>query len=156
MLKIKLARFGKKNQPHYRMVVTEAKSKRDGKYVEKIGHYAPAQTPKILEIDVKRYNYWVSQGATPTDTVAALFKRYQSGKPFPPKKKKLSKKAKAKLAEADKEKETKEVEKDHKETTEKSDETKENEPNNQKVAEEKNQEQKEADTQEKQSKTEKA
>ena len=100
MLKIKLARFGKKNQPHYRMVITEAKSKRDGKYVEKIGHYAPAQTPKILEINTQRYEYWISQGAVPTETVASLFKRYQSGKPFPPKKKKLSKKAKAKLAEA--------------------------------------------------------
>ena len=100
MLKIKLARFGKKHQPHYRMVVTEARSKRDGKYVEKVGHYAPTQTPKILEINVVRYQYWVDKGAIPTETVAGLFKRYRSGNPFPPKKKKLSKKAKAKLKEA--------------------------------------------------------
>ena len=96
MLKIKLARFGKRHQPHYRLVVAEARSKRDGKYVEKVGHYAPTQQPKILEINVERYQYWLKQGAIPTDTVAALFKRYQSDNPFPPKKQKPSKKAKAK------------------------------------------------------------
>ncbi len=111
MLKIKLARFGKKNQPHYRMVITEAKSKRDGKYVEKIGHYAPTQTPKILEINVKRYEYWIGQGAVPTETVASLFKRYQTGSPFPAKKKKPSKKQKAKLAEKTQEKEVAESKK---------------------------------------------
>ncbi len=96
MLKIKLARFGKRHQPHYRLVVAEARSKRDGKYVEKVGHYAPTQQPKILEINIERYKYWVGQGAIPTETVAALFERYQKGNPFPLKKQKPSKKAKAK------------------------------------------------------------
>lgn len=99
MLKIKLARFGKRNQPHYRIVVTEARSKRDGQYNASLGHYAPTQTPKVLEIDVKAYKEWVAKGAQPTETVAALFKRYESGNPFPEKKKKPSKKAKAKAAQ---------------------------------------------------------
>lgn len=101
MLKIKLARFGKRNQPHYRFVVNEARDKRDGSYVEAIGHYAPIQQPKVLELNLERYNYWLSQGAQPTDTVASLAKRAESGDPFPTKPKKLSKKAKAEQAAAE-------------------------------------------------------
>jgi len=107
MLKIKLARFGKRNQPHYRIVINEARTKRDGQYVEKIGHYAPAQIPKILEIDLERYDYWIEQGAQPTETVASLAAKYRSGDPFPPKKKKPSKKALAKKAAEEAEKEQK-------------------------------------------------
>jgi small subunit ribosomal protein S16 len=99
MLKIKLARFGKKNQPHYRIVVNEARDKRDGSYVALLGQYVPAQQPKVLEIDMDAYNEWIKKGAQPTETVAALAKRYESGNPFPEKKAKLSKKAQAKLAE---------------------------------------------------------
>lgn len=98
MLKIKLARFGKKNQPHFRIVVNEARSKRDGKYVALLGHYAPTATPKILDLDLKAFNEWVQKGAQPTDTVAALAKRVESGNPFPEKKAKPSKKALAKAA----------------------------------------------------------
>ncbi len=104
MLKIKLARFGKKNQPHYRIVVNEARSKRDGAYTALLGHYAPTQTPKLLQIDMKEYKAWLTKGAQPTDTVAELAKRFESGTPFPPKKAKPSKKAKAKLALAEEEK----------------------------------------------------
>jgi len=99
MLKIKLARFGKRKQPMYRIVVNEARSKRDGAYVASVGHYAPTQEPKLLDINLEEVKKWIAKGAQPTDTVAALIKRYESGNPFPPKKKKkLSKKAKAKLA----------------------------------------------------------
>ncbi len=108
MLKIKLARFGKKKQPHYRIVINEARSKRDGQYVEKIGSYAPSQEPKHLELDLKRYDYWIDKGAQPTDTVASLAKRYRSGDPFPKKE-----------AEADsKEKETQKKKKALNEVTE--------------------------------------
>lgn len=100
MLKIKLARFGKKNQPHYRIVVNEARDKRDGSYVAILGHYAPTQSPKILEINLEEYKKWITQGAQPTDTVAGLVKKYESGNPFPEKKPSLSKKAKVKLEEA--------------------------------------------------------
>lgn len=99
MLKIKLARFGKKHQAHYRIVVNEARDKRDGKYVALLGHYSPV-APKKLQIEVKSYEEWLAKGAQPTETVASLFKRFQSGNPFPAKKASLSKKAKAKLAAA--------------------------------------------------------
>ncbi len=98
MLKIKLARFGKRKQPHYRIVINEAREKRDGKYVEAIGSYAPTMTPKVLEVDMTKYEGWLKKGAQPTDTVLALVTRFKSGNPFPAKKAKLSKKAKAKLA----------------------------------------------------------
>ncbi len=98
MLKIKLARFGKKNQPHFRIIVNEARSKRDGQYVALLGHYAPTATPKILDLDLKAYTEWVTKGAQPTETVAALAKRVESGNPFPAKKARLSKKAVAKAA----------------------------------------------------------
>jgi len=101
MLKIKLARFGKKKQPHYRVVINEARDKRDGKYVEMIGSYAPTLQPKLLEIDLKKYEEWLKKGAQPTDTVLALVTRFKSGNPFPAKTNKLSKKAKAKAAAAE-------------------------------------------------------
>lgn len=101
MLKIKLARFGKRHQPHYRIVINEARDKRDGSYVAAIGRYVPAEQPKILEIDMEAYKDWMAKGAQPTDTVASLVARYESGNPFPAKKATLSKKAKAKLAAAE-------------------------------------------------------
>lgn len=72
MLKIKLARFGQKGQPHYRIVVNEARDKRDGQYIAKLGHYAPTQSPKLLELDLKTYQAWLAKGAQPTPTVASL------------------------------------------------------------------------------------
>ncbi|NCN45691.1 MAG: 30S ribosomal protein S16 [Candidatus Pacebacteria bacterium CG10_big_fil_rev_8_21_14_0_10_36_11] len=107
MLKIKLARFGKTKQPQYRIVVNEAKDKRDGKYVEQVGRYVPAQIPKILEFEVEKYNEWLKKGAQPTETVASLFTRYTSGNPFPARKPQLSRKAKAKAEAAAKEAEEK-------------------------------------------------
>ena len=101
MLKIKLARFGKRHQAHYRIVVNEARDKRDGSYVALLGNYAPSLEPKELVIDVKAYDEWVAKGAQPTETVAALYEKFKSGNPFPAKKAKLSKKAKAKLAAKD-------------------------------------------------------
>lgn len=98
MLKIKLARFGKKNQPHYRIVVNEARDKRDGKYVALLGHYAPAGKEKLLDLDVKAFDEWLAKGAQPTPTVASLYTRAKSDNPFPAKKPRLSKKAKAKAA----------------------------------------------------------
>jgi len=76
MLKIKLARLGKNRQPHYRIVVNEARDKRDGKSVASLGHYMPVQNPKVLEIDVTQYQNWLKKGAQPTATVVALFKRF--------------------------------------------------------------------------------
>ncbi len=105
MLKIKLARFGKKKQPVYRIVLAEARSKRDGKYLESIGYYAPTQNPKVLKVDLKAYDEWISKGAKPTDTVASLVHRFRNNIPFV-KKKKLSKKAKEKLKQQQEQKQS--------------------------------------------------
>lgn len=69
MLKIRLSRRGKKRQPSYRVVVTDAKFKRDGRYVEKIGFYNPLTDPETVVIDESRALYWLSVGAQPTDPV---------------------------------------------------------------------------------------
>jgi len=75
MLKIKLSRTGKKNQPSFRIVVQEARSKVDGKAVDILGNYIPLSEPAQIKIDKKRYQEWVSKGAQPTETVRQLFKR---------------------------------------------------------------------------------
>jgi small subunit ribosomal protein S16 len=97
MLKIKLTRLGKKGEPRYRIVVNEARDKRDGQYVAKIGHYHPAAQPKLLNLDLEAYQKWLACGAQPTSTVAFLAEIAKTGKGFGEKKKSLSKKAKAKL-----------------------------------------------------------
>ncbi len=83
----------------FRVVVNEARDKRDGKYVAKVGHYFPQQQPKVLVLNMEAVDAWMKKGAQPTETVAALIKRYKSGNPFPEKKASLSRKTKAKLAQ---------------------------------------------------------
>ena len=75
MLKIKLTRLGKKKQPQYRIIVTEARSKRDGKYVDLLGTYNPMVQPKEIKLNTKAYEEWVKKGAQPTETVASLYKQ---------------------------------------------------------------------------------
>lgn len=73
MLKIRLRRTGKRNQPSYRIVVTEARSKRNGKYLENLGNWFP-KTEEI-KIDKKRYHYWLKFGAQPTEKVRKLYEK---------------------------------------------------------------------------------
>jgi small subunit ribosomal protein S16 len=72
MLKIKLARIGKKAQPQYHVVVIEDKTKSGTKHVEEIGYYNPLTTPHEFRLDKAAYQTWVSKGARPTDTVRQL------------------------------------------------------------------------------------
>lgn len=72
MLKIKLSRTGRKAQAHYKIVVTENKTKRDTKYVANLGHYISFQTPAILRLNTQEYDNWVAKGAQATDTVKFL------------------------------------------------------------------------------------
>lgn len=72
MLKIKLARAGKKNYATYKIIVVEARSKRNGKYLELLGTYNPNTHPHEVKINSKKYQYWLSHGAKPTDTVNRL------------------------------------------------------------------------------------
>mgnify|MGYP004700415663 FL=1 len=75
MVKIRLRRMGAKKNPFYRVVVADSRSPRDGRFIEEIGTYDPQATPKAINIDMDRANYWIKNGAQPTDTVRALLKK---------------------------------------------------------------------------------
>ena len=75
MLKIKLTRTGKRNQPSYRIVVQERRSKRDGKYIDNLGYYYPLSNPKTVKVDRKKYEEWINKGAQPTETVRRIVKK---------------------------------------------------------------------------------
>lgn len=72
MLRIRLSRVGAKKQPSYRVVVADIESKRDGRIVERIGHYNPRVEPLDYMIDEDRALYWLSVGAQPSDAVNRL------------------------------------------------------------------------------------
>jgi small subunit ribosomal protein S16 len=74
MLSISLMRMGAKKKPFYRIVVREKRSKRDGKYIENLGTYAPLSNPPKVRLKHDRIQYWISVGAKPTETVASLIK----------------------------------------------------------------------------------
>ena len=73
-VKIKLKRMGKIHAPYYRVVVADARSKRDGRAIEEIGKYHPKLEPSLIEINSERAQYWLSVGAQPTDPVRSLLK----------------------------------------------------------------------------------
>ncbi len=75
MVKIRLRRTGAKKQPHYRVVVADSRSPRDGKFIEIIGHYNPRTEPPTVEIDAQRALYWLSVGAQPTEAVKRMLDR---------------------------------------------------------------------------------
>ena len=72
MVKIRLMRVGKKKQPAYRVVVAHARSPRDGRIIEAIGHYNPRSDPSMVEIDTDRAVHWLERGAQPSDSVRKL------------------------------------------------------------------------------------
>jgi small subunit ribosomal protein S16 len=74
MIKLRLRRMGAKKKPSYRIVVADARSKRDGRFVEIVGHYSPMTEPSTIVINNDRARYWLSQGAQPTERVAKLLK----------------------------------------------------------------------------------
>ena len=74
-VKIRLKRFGKIRSPHYRIVVADSRTKRDGRAIEEIGKYHPKNDPSLIEVDSERAQYWLSVGAQPTEAVLALLKR---------------------------------------------------------------------------------
>jgi small subunit ribosomal protein S16 len=75
MVKIRLRRVGRKNAPFYRILVADSQSPRDGKFIEIIGQYAPRKDEGSLQVNEERANYWLNQGAQPTDTVRSLLRR---------------------------------------------------------------------------------
>jgi small subunit ribosomal protein S16 len=70
--KIRLKKMGRTGIRSFRIVIADESDKRDGKVVEELGYYEPKANPAKLEIDKKRLEYWVSKGATPTDTVRKI------------------------------------------------------------------------------------
>ena len=71
-VKIRLKRIGKKFSPVYRVVVLDARKKRDGRVIEEIGLYDPMQEPSLIRVDSERVRYWLGVGAQPSDTVHRL------------------------------------------------------------------------------------
>ncbi|MBP6506338.1 MAG: 30S ribosomal protein S16 [Opitutaceae bacterium] len=80
-LKIRLTRVGAVHQPHYRVVVAEARSRRDGDPVELIGTYDPRAKANGFKVNLARVDYWLSKGAKPTDTLHAMIKRARRATP---------------------------------------------------------------------------
>ena len=72
MLAIRLARFGKKKQPFYRIVVLDKRKPRNGRTVEVVGTYDPLKNPALIQLDAERVKYWLSCGAQPSDTVRSF------------------------------------------------------------------------------------
>jgi small subunit ribosomal protein S16 len=86
--KIKLMRLGKMREPHYRIVVADARTRRNGRSIEAIGEYHPKADPSVIRVDGDRVAYWLGVGAQPTEAVAAILKvtgdwQKFSGEPAP-------------------------------------------------------------------------
>ena len=75
MVKIRLRRMGAKQHPFYRLVVAEARSPRDGKFIEHLGYYDPMTDPAQIKIDVEKVEKWLRQGAQPSEAARSLLKR---------------------------------------------------------------------------------
>ncbi|WP_395574962.1 30S ribosomal protein S16 [Streptomyces sp. BK79] len=74
-VKIKLKRLGKIRSPHYRIVVADSRTRRDGRAIEEIGKYHPTYNPSVMEVDAERVAYWLGVGAQPTEPVLAILKK---------------------------------------------------------------------------------
>ena len=74
-VKIRMKRVGTKNLPVFRIVVTDGRSPRDGKFIEEIGTYLPLKKGDNFTVDVARADHWISKGAQPSDTVASFLKK---------------------------------------------------------------------------------
>ena len=81
MLMIRLARFGAKRKPFYRIVVIEKERARDGRNLEVVGHYNPRTNPALVHLDHQRISHWVGVGAQMSDTVARLVKNNPAAQP---------------------------------------------------------------------------
>ncbi len=102
-VKIKLKRIGKMREPHYRIVIADARTKRGGRAIEEIGQYHPIHDPSIITLDSDRVQYWLGVGAQPTEAVAAILRvtgdwQKFKGEPAPPPMKIAEPKADKKLA----------------------------------------------------------
>jgi small subunit ribosomal protein S16 len=100
-VKIRLARHGAKKAPFYRVVVSDGRARRDGRFIEIVGRYNPRTTPSTVEVDLDKVDAWLAKGAQPTEAAGKLIDIARGTKTAPEKAEALSKKAVAKV-EADK------------------------------------------------------
>lgn len=75
MVRIRLRRVGAKKQPSYRIVVSDQRSPRDGRFIEQIGHFNPRTDPETVVVDEERARFWLQRGAQPSEPVNRIFKR---------------------------------------------------------------------------------
>mgnify|MGYP000039353773 FL=1 len=78
-VRIRLARHGRKKRPFYRIVAADSRNPRDGRYIERLGHFDPMSDPNELVVDLERVDYWVGVGASPSETAAKLIERARAG-----------------------------------------------------------------------------
>ena len=78
MVKIRLRRMGAKKAPYYRVVVADSRYPRDGRFIEEIGTYDPMAEGENIKIDLERAQYWIYNGAQPTDTVRGLLTKVEA------------------------------------------------------------------------------
>lgn len=77
-VKIRLARYGAKKRPFYRIVAADIESPRDGKFLEILGTYDPLKDPVVVNLEAERVQYWIEQGALPSDTVKSILKKEEA------------------------------------------------------------------------------
>jgi small subunit ribosomal protein S16 len=79
MVSIRLSRSGAKKRPFYHLVVTDSRNRRDGRYIERICYFNPVglEHEENLRIDLERVDFWIGQGAQPSDRVASLIKKHR-------------------------------------------------------------------------------
>ncbi len=75
MVRIRLRRQGKRNQPSYRIVVADSRAPRDGRFIEILGFYNPRTNPPTFRVNEERARYWLSQGAQPSEAVARILRK---------------------------------------------------------------------------------
>jgi small subunit ribosomal protein S16 len=73
---LRMTRTGNRNNPSFRIVVTDSRSPRDGKFMETVGTYEPTKIPAVVRLDADRIDFWRSKGATMSETVSQLVKRH--------------------------------------------------------------------------------
>jgi len=76
--KLRLARYGSKKRPFYRIVAAEATARRDGRFLDQVGTYDPTKSPPAVSLDRERIKYWLGVGAQPTDTVKMLVRDFMN------------------------------------------------------------------------------
>ena len=79
MVKIRRRRMGAKKAPYYRIIVADSRSPRDGRFIEELGTYDPmAEGEQKIKVDMERAQYWIANGAQPTETVRGLLKKVEA------------------------------------------------------------------------------